>query len=339
MEERMAKEQRILDIYSRLCEGKTINKDEEAWKYGVNERSIQRDIDDIRAFLDSPNSDRNGSRKISYDRKRKGFVMTGEGVALMENSEILAVSKILLESRAFTKAEMKAILDKLIAGCVPQQNMKLVSDLLANERHHYVELHHKSQMKKILWEVGSAVRGCNLMELQYHRQTDPEHQRVKRVVEPVAILFSDYYFYLAAYLVKQKEGSEGWEALFDYPAIFRIDRIEHYSIKKEHFKIPYQRRFEDGEFRKRVQFMYPGELMKVRFRYTGPSVEAVLDRLPTAKICGESKDGYEIQAEVYGTGIEMWLLSQGPWVEVLYPKSLRERMKEKIGEMMECYKE
>lgn len=339
MEERMAKEQRILDIYSRLCEGKTINKEEEAWKYGVNERSIQRDIDDIRAFLDSPESDRNGSRKISYDRKRKGFVMTGEGVALMENSEILAVSKILLESRAFTKAEMKAILDKLIAGCVPQQNMKLVSDLLANERHHYVELHHKSQMKEILWEVGSAVRGCNLMELQYHRQTDPEHQGVKRVVEPVAILFSDYYFYLAAYLVKQREGSEGWEALFDYPAIFRVDRIEHYSIKKEHFKIPYQRRFEDGEFRKRVQFMYPGELMKVRFRYTGPSVEAVLDRLPTAKICGESKDGYEIQAEVYGTGIEMWLLSQGPWVEVLYPASLRNRMKEQIGKMLQNYRE
>lgn len=79
--------------------------------------------------------------------------------------------------------------------------------------------------------------------------------------------------------------------------------------------------------------------MKVRFRYTGPSVEAVLDRLPTARICSELADGYEIQAEVYGTGIEMWLLSQGPWVEVLYPKSLRERMREQIGKMMECYAE
>ena len=339
MEERMAKEQRILDIYSRLCEGKIINKEEMAWKYGVNERSVQRDIDDIRAFLNNPEYDGNGSREISYDRKRKGFVMTGEGVSLMENSEILAVSKILLESRAFTKTEMKGILDKLIDGCVPQQNMKLVSDLLANERHHYVELHHKSQMKEILWEVGSAVRGCNLMELHYHRQTDSEKQNVKRVVEPVAILFSDYYFYLAAYLVKQKGDSTVWERLYDYPTIFRVDRIESYSIKKEHFKISYQNRFEDGEFRKRVQFMYPGELMKVRFRYTGPSVEAVLDRLPTAKISSESADGYEIQAEVYGTGIEMWLLSQGPWVEVLSPKSLRERMREQIGKMMECYKE
>ena len=40
-------------MYVRLCEGKTINKSEEAKKFGVDERSVQRDIDDIRAFLDN----------------------------------------------------------------------------------------------------------------------------------------------------------------------------------------------------------------------------------------------------------------------------------------------
>ena len=34
----------------------------------------------------------------------------------------------------------------------------------------------------------------------------------------------------------------------------------------------------EGEFRKRVQFMYGGRLEHIRFRYTGPSLEAVLDR-------------------------------------------------------------
>ena len=46
-----SKNYRILNIYIRLCEGRILNKKEEAERFGVDERSIQRDIDDIRAFL------------------------------------------------------------------------------------------------------------------------------------------------------------------------------------------------------------------------------------------------------------------------------------------------
>ena len=56
--------------------------------------------------------------------------------------------------------------------------------------------------------------------------------------------------------------------------------------------------------------MYGGKLQKIRFRYTGPSIEAVLDRLPTAKI-KEKTDGWIVEAEVFGKGIDMWLRSQG----------------------------
>ena len=42
---------RILSIYTKLMNGDVVNKASEAHRYGVNERSIQRDIDDIRNFL------------------------------------------------------------------------------------------------------------------------------------------------------------------------------------------------------------------------------------------------------------------------------------------------
>ena len=42
--------------------------------------------------------------------------------------------------------------------------------------------------------------------------------------------------------------------------------------------------------------------------------EAVLDRLPTAEILGEQDGKYEVRAEVFGQGIEMWLRSQGSYV-------------------------
>ncbi|MBQ8075982.1 MAG: hypothetical protein IJ237_08360 [Oscillospiraceae bacterium] len=50
---------RVLQIYSKLMDGYIVNKSEEAVRYGVNERSIQRDIDNIRNFLDE-DSERTG---------------------------------------------------------------------------------------------------------------------------------------------------------------------------------------------------------------------------------------------------------------------------------------
>ena len=65
--------ERVLQIYSRLSDGYIVNKTEEAARYGVNERSIQRDIDHIRNLLDE-DSERTGIvNSIVYDRSAKGY--------------------------------------------------------------------------------------------------------------------------------------------------------------------------------------------------------------------------------------------------------------------------
>ena len=63
--------------------------------------------------------------------------------------------------------------------------------------------------------------------------------------------------------------------------------------------------------------MYAGELRRVTFDYSGASVEAVLDRLPTARVISEENGVYRITAEVYGSGIDMWLRGQGSAVKVV----------------------
>lgn len=83
--------------------------------------------------------------------------------------------------------------------------------------------------------------------------------------------------------------------------------------------------------------MYAGELQHLRIRYTGRNVEAILDRLPTAEIVKKEECGYIVEAEVYGKGIIMWLLSQGDNVEVLKPASIREEMKQLLSRMLEKY--
>ena len=53
------------------------------------------------------------------------------------------------------------------------------------------------------------------------------------------------------------------------------------------------------------------KLRKVKFKYSGLSIENVLDKLPTAKILNEKDGIYTIRAEVYGEGFKMWARSQG----------------------------
>lgn len=326
---------RTLDMYVRLCEGKLINKTEESRKFGVDERSIQRDIDDIRLFLAEQSVKLGDGREIIYDRTKKGFIMVGDEPSMMTNSEILAVSKILLESRAFTKRELKTILDKLVEGCVPLRNMKLVSDLIANEKYHYVELNHKEYIQDKLWEIGSDIHEHNLVSLRYARANAPR-ESIKRIVEPIAILFSEYYFYLNAYIVEKDETGK-YVHKYSYPAIFRIDRIKNYKHLDEKFRVSYSNRFEEGEFRKRIQFMYAGKLEKIQLKFYGANPEPILDRLPTARVIEQYKNECIIEAEVYGKGIMMWLLSQGDKVEVLKPESMREEMKNVLLDMLKLY--
>ena len=63
--------------------------------------------------------------------------------------------------------------------------------------------------------------------------------------------------------------------------------------------------------------MYGGKLERIKFRYKGQSLEAVLDRLPTAKVLSHDENGWVVSAEVFGKGIDMWLRSQGELVEVI----------------------
>lgn len=333
--EKESRNYRTLNMYVRFCEGKGINKAEEAHRFGVDERSIQRDIEDIRAFLTEYNSNTGDSKTIEYDRSKKAFVMKRAEPAMMTNSEILAVSKILLESRAFTKRELTTILDKLVEGCVPLKNMKLVSDLIANEKYHYVELNHKEYIQDKLWSIGVDIQEHNLISIKYARANSPK-ESIKRVIEPIAILFSEYYFYLNAFIV-EKDDSGSYVHKYSYPAIFRIDRIKSYTQLGKKFKVSYSNRFEEGEFRKRIQFMYAGKLMMIMLKYYGDNPEPILDRLPTARVIEQHGHEYTIDAEVYGKGIIMWLLSQGSSIEVLRPESLREEMKNILLQMLEKY--
>lgn len=311
---RIAKD-RLLRMCARLTEGEVLYKDEEAARYGCSLRSIQRDFDDLRAFFDDRNMENGTKQKLIYDRMLKGYRLEPPVHMLLSDEETYGVIKILLESRSLTKREMKPILKKLVDCCVPKENQQRIAKLIANETYHYVEPHHNKAVLKTMWELSKAVQEQRYVNITYdNKYKEP----IKRKIKPVGILFSEYYFYMIAFIA-EGESEEFNKTIKDYayPAIYRIDRIRRFTISDERFRVVYENRFEEGEYRKRVQFMWPGKLQKVKFYVQEKSLEAVLDRLPTAKVIKQDAKGYLVTAEAFGEGINMWMRSQGELLELV----------------------
>ena len=309
-ESRNNKIQRVLGIYAKLARGQLINKSQEAALYGVNDRSIQRDLDDIREFTEI-----NDNVTVVYDYSKKGYRLEQLPRDHLSKGEILAICKILLDSKAFTKKKMTHAIDRLVECCAEVDDREQIKELIQNEAYHYVEPRHKTEFIDTMWEIGQAIRECRYIEVNYLRTKDKSV--VTRKLKPLAIMFSEYYFYLTAF-IDDREVRENFDVINDsFPTIYRIDRIKKLTVLNEHFYTPYRDRFEEGEFRKRVQFMFGGKLQKIKFQYSGPDVDAVLDRLPTAVILDEQDGVYTLRAEVFGKGIDMWIRSQGDYVKVL----------------------
>lgn len=257
------KNSRLLYLYEALICGESLQKKEAAARFGVNERSIQRDIDCLRNFF----AGQNPPREILYNAKEQRYELTSTAETFLTCGELLAVCKILLDSRSMPKEEMEAILDKLLDRCTSPQSRKLLKQILANERFYYIEPHHGKRLSERLWTLGQAVWSRSVIEVTYHTQRG-EHK--ERMLQPVGLLFSEYYFYLTAFIEDIDRAAHFDNAEDPFPTIYRVDRIEKIRVLDEHFHVPYSRRFSEGEFRKRVQFMYGGKLETVHFIYKGP---------------------------------------------------------------------
>lgn len=293
---------RLLNIYERLNKGEIVNKETLADDFGVSLKTIQRDIDDLRAYLAETHFTESDV-SIKYDKAKNGYYLIRLEREWLTNEEVLALCKILLESRAFCKKEMSALINKIVMQSTPNDR-KMIEDIIRNEYQSYIPLKHNKQLLSPLWKISEYIRGQKIITFNYERQ---DKKTSIKTAKPVAIMFSEFYFYMIAYVVDDPK---------NIPIVFRIDRIKNVKETGEIFQIPYRDRFNDGEFRKRVQFMYSGELKTVKFKYSGV-LEAILDRLPTAQIISEQDGVYTISAETYGDGIYMWLRSQGDLVEIL----------------------
>ena len=106
----MNSQERLLTIFLRLQAGKKLSKAKLSEEFGVDPKSIQRDISRLKGILEeNPNL----GLEITFDTSDNTYCLNGK--TTFNKKDILVISKILLENRALNKSELNSLLEGLLS--------------------------------------------------------------------------------------------------------------------------------------------------------------------------------------------------------------------------------
>ncbi len=236
------KAKRILAIYTRLRQGKIVYKAAMSETYGVSQRTIQRDISDIQCFLQDQCMETGSIQEIIFDKQTGGYLLQTKQSQQISEKSVLVVCRILLESRAMVKTELFPIIQSLITMCGDGVKASLVKNILQDGMNQYIEPEHGRKLVEQLWILEQAVKAQKYIEIRYEDWKSQNEAAQK--LKPVRVMFSEFNFYLIAYILGEKNVEKEGTS----PVIYRIDKIQECMVTEEHFRIPYERVINGGEF-------------------------------------------------------------------------------------------
>jgi len=315
------KTNRTLEIFFRFMRGEDLSPAKLAESYGASTKTITRYLNEIKNFL-ADYRELVGQSELVYCHTNKTYRLFFD--EFLTDKELFAIAKVIIGSRPFSGEETTLIVSKL-KRFVSIGDRKKLEELIRRELYHYSEI--KTDCQNVidtLWQLINAINEKKEITISYYKV---DRTLSEKRIQPVSLMFSEYYFYLIAY----------YPSKYDEPRYFRIDRITNIIEHRKQFSTDEVPGFNEGELRRRSQFMFYGKLRRIRFWYSGRSLQAVLDKLPTAKITARKREAYLLEAEVYGDGIKMFLLSQGTWVKVVSPDEFVTEMKETALEIAKLY--
>lgn len=315
----MNSQERLLTIFLRLQAGKKLSKVKLSKEFGVDSKSIQRDISRLKRILEeNPNL----GLELIFDTSDNTYRLIGK--TTFNKKDILVISKILLENRALNKSELNSLLENLLS-LLSREEQKEIEAIIGSERLCYKSLTNDKDRIDTIWFLSEAIRREQTLEIEYRA---PLKDAKSHIIFPVSLYYDAHYFYLVAYHLKHENYTT-----------FRVDRME--SLSESHVKKPeisYGRKYRDGDVRNQKVDAFEGRKIKVRLRYTGIP-EIVFDQFPNHEIISEEKGNMIIQIETQDTpGLKRWILGQVEEITVLSPHSLVKEIKESLEKTLKNYK-
>lgn len=260
-------------MFFRGLRGEDISVKNLAAEYDVSTKSISRDINGLKKFL-VKHRKLVGNAELRYSYRKKCYRLYMD--EFLTNKELFSLIEVMIGARAFSKTELLILVEKMKRFATPDDRPKL-DELIRKELYYYPAVKHDCEsVQETLWQIVNCIYDKREISINYYRV---DRNNVTHRIRPVSVIFTDYYFYLMAFLVKKET---------DNPTYFRLDRIQRITEHRKKFDLNEAPDFDEGLLRKRSLFMWPGKLRKIRFEFTGPSIQAVLDKVPTARVIKRS---------------------------------------------------
>ena len=143
---------RILKIMKRLNQKEIVNRSDLANEFRVDKKTIQRDIATLRNYFFEE-----GESDIKYSSSKKGYYLEKNDSIAFTNEELLAVSKIILESRAFNKEETEKLITKLVDNS-SINDREIIKNLINSEKVNYIPLQHGQKLLESIWKLAQCIK-------------------------------------------------------------------------------------------------------------------------------------------------------------------------------------
>lgn len=178
----------------------------------------------------------------------------------------------------------------------------------------------EEELKQYLYEINKAIEHSKVLEFEYINR---RMEREKRVVEPIYIAYTEGQWYLAAFCRRRN----------DYRK-FKLVRIRELKVngefrKREIDKDTLEKIFDEGFLKKSIN-------LTLRFsERIGDQLEEYFDKKDIIK----EEDGRSLVNANFPReeGLIKFILSFGNDCEILYPKEVREEIKNYIKNLLEVY--
>lgn len=313
---------RMLALYSQILDGKKVNKSNFCLEYGINERTFERDIEDIRLFL----SESYSVNELCYLRGDNAYQLTRIVSTKLSGEEAVVLASQLFSQKTFRTDEIEEMLENLI-GITDRQDKENVYRIVRNKLEHNHWAGKSMASIKIQWDIERCILNRKVITLDYQKGNG---ECVQRKVKPVEIIYDDGYGYLAAYRCDKE---------YPYPAFFRLDRIHSFKVGMGEFDSGVLENYKELNIRNYLKYMQAGEILEVTLQCDQSKRNLVEESFCDTKLLQEKEGKCIILVKSFQQGFLQWLLGQGDTVEVLEPAGIREEIWQIADTVRKLYEE
>jgi len=315
---------RIFQIDEKIRSGTFPNSITLAEFLEVNSRTILRDLDYMRYYLDAP---------IEYDYNRKGYYYSEPNFyvksIILTEGELFAVTLFdqLLKQYRNTPLEssLKDIFSKIIRAM--PDNISVDTAFIPSQTVFIADP--PVSIKPEVFEVMfTALKTRQTIVIDYRSLEEPEYS--KRTLDPYHAVCQRNYWYMLAHCHERPEG----------PRMYSFARIRNPKLTGKHFSLPKNYNVENYFDNEMGVFTTDKKIYQFEFlidkKISTYAIERTFHRSQKIKQLKDGSIHLTFKTSQFNEVLR-WVLGQGHTVKVLNPPELIQKVKDEINQIKKFY--